>query len=196
LQAELSYHVVHRISLTGAQGTGKSTLARAIVDRLSSEPGLDVELCGGAGSQIAGAGFTTGAGASREGVLAFASWHQQREAAASAPIQVFDRCLIDTLAYARVLGCLTAHELAHLEAAAVAASRRATQLLWLRVTTDYPVLRSSDETPEFRRAIDAAIGQFAKECSIALAACAMPPECLDAVVERVCAGLGPPARKR
>lgn len=182
--------MVHRISLTGAQGTGKSTLARAIVERLRGERPLDVELCSGVGSQIAGAGFTTGAGASRDSVLAFAELHQQREAAASAPIQVFDRCLIDTVAYARVLGCLTAHELARLEAATVAVSRLVTQLLWLRVTTDYPVLTSSDETPEFRRAIDAAIGQFAKERSIALDACAMPPDQLDAVVERVCARLG------
>lgn len=181
--------MVYRISLTGAQGTGKSTLARAIVDRLRDVRALDVELCTGVGSQVAGAGFTTGAGASREGLLAFAALHQQREAAASAPIQVFDRCLIDTLAYARVLGCLTAHQLARLEAATVAASRRVTQLLWLRVTTDYPVLTSSDETPEFRRAIDAAIGQLAKERSIALDECAMPPDRLDAVVERVCARL-------
>jgi predicted ATPase len=171
----------HRISLTGAQGTGKSTLAHAIAHQLRAG-GLDVALHVGLGDEVAGGGLPIGALAGAESVRAFVNLHQAREAAASKAVQIFDRCLLDTLAYAHVLACLPPDELESLRKATVASCARLTRLIWLRVTTDYPVLSGTDETPEFRRAIDAAIGRVVHDNGIALVQHAIPPERIEDIV--------------
>jgi len=176
---------MYRISLTGAQGTGKSTLARAIGAQLRIDGVVGVEICSGVGERVALSGFATGARAGIDAVRHFAQLHQAREAAATGRVLVFDRCLLDTLAYAEVLGCMSDAEFASLRAAAIASSRRFAQLVWLRVTHDYPVLTPSDETPEFRRAIDAAIGRLARDNAITLFEYAMPPQQIDDIVGAV-----------
>jgi thymidylate kinase len=172
--------LIHRISLTGAQGTGKSTLARALADGLSLD-GLDVALYVGLGDEVAGGGLPIGALAGAESVRAFVRLHRTREAASGA-VQIFDRCLLDTLAYAHVLGCLPPDELDGLRNITIASCARLTRLIWLRVTTDYPVQRATDETPEFRRAIDAAIGTLAQRNGIALVPHAIPPDRIEDIV--------------
>ena len=94
--------VIHRISLTGSQGTGKSTLARAIADRLLAA-GHEVALYGGLGDEVAGGASPPAPSPARRSVRAFVRLHLAREAAASGAVQIFDRCLLDTLAYAHVL---------------------------------------------------------------------------------------------
>src|SRR4051812_9926619 len=91
--------VIHRISLTGAQGTGKSTLARAIAERLRIA-GRPATLYEGLGDEVARSGLATGALADAESVRTFARLHAAREGQASDDVQVFDRCLLDGLAYA------------------------------------------------------------------------------------------------
>jgi predicted ATPase len=167
--------VIHRISLTGAQGTGKSTLARAIADRLLAD-GRDVALHAGLGGQVARYGHATGALASSESVRTFVRMHRDREAASEKAVQVFDRCLLDALAYAHVLACLPGDELEDLRLATIASCARLTRLLWLRVTVDYPVLGAADESPAFRRAIDGAIGYLARDYGIMLVEHAIPPD--------------------
>ena len=174
-----------RIALAGAQGTGKSTLARAIVVRLRAAKTQNVQLCTSVGGEISESGLVTGAAAGAETVLTFARLQLERELGATGEIQVFDRCLLDTLAYARILGCLSRDEFRDLQRATLDSCRRVAQLLWLRVTSDYPVKNAQDETPEFRRAIDKAIGELALEHSLSLTACAITPESLDGVVDRV-----------
>jgi predicted ATPase len=178
---------MYRISLTGAQGTGKSTLARAIATQLRIDGIVGVQACSGVGDQVTLAGFATGARAGVDAVRRFAQLHQAREAAATGSVLVFDRCLLDTLAYAEVLDCMSGADFDSLRDAAVVSCRRFAQLLWLRVTHDYPVLTPSDETPEFRRAIDAAIGRLARDNAITLFEYAMPPQQIDDIVEAVLA---------
>lgn len=152
----------YRILLTGAQGTGKSTLARAIAARLRAEGTTDVAGLDSAGAAISAQGHATGHRAPADTVRLFARLHQAREAESGFAVGVFDRCLLDTLAYALVLGCLGAEELDRLQAAAIASSRRADQLLWCRIASDYPAQGPQDETPAFRREIEAAIGQVVR----------------------------------
>lgn len=176
---------IHRIALTGAQGTGKSTLARALVARFKAAGRFDVDGYFGLGVAIADAGHRTGALADAAALRHFAEAHMAREAGAVAPVQVFDRCLLDALAYARVLGCLDAAELATLTQAAQASCGRIAQLLWLRITSDYPVLNERDESLELRRAIDAAIGQLARAYAVPLIEHAVPPDSIEGIVEGV-----------
>lgn len=173
--------MIHRIALTGAQGTGKSSLATALADRLSAA-GRQVALYGGLGDAVAGDGFVTGALASAPSVRAFARLHRAREASATGSIQIFDRSLLDTLAYARVLACLEPPEYEELRQATIESCSRLTRLLWLRVVTDYPVQGPSDETPGFRREIDATIGRLARENGISLVQHAIPPDRIDDIV--------------
>lgn len=174
-----------RISLTGAQGTGKSTLAKAIAERLRS-PRREVRLHEGIGNAVAGSGLATGALGTAESVRAFIRLHRARDAApSSAAVQVFDRCLLDALAYAHVLACLPEPELEELRCATVASCAGMTRLIWLRVTHDYPVTAPQDETPGFRRAIDAAIGRLAHENAIALIERALPPDRIDDIAAEV-----------
>jgi cytidylate kinase len=180
--------MIHRIALTGAQGTGKSTLARAIADQARAY-GRTVALYEGLGESVGGGGLALGERAGADSIRAFVRLHHAREAAASAEIQVFDRSLLDTLAYARVLDCLDAMEMKELGQVTIASCRRIMDLLWLRVTTDYPVRNPTDETPEFRRAIDAAIGAIAREQAIRLIEHAIPPERIDDIASAVCEGI-------
>jgi predicted ATPase len=149
----------YRILLTGAQGTGKSTLARAISARLRAEGTDGLASLDSAGGAVSAQGHTTGGRAGADTVRLFARLHQAREAEGHFAVGVFDRCLLDTLAYALVLDCLDAAELQRLQAAALASSRRADQLLWCRIACDYPAQGPQDETPAFRREIDAAIAR-------------------------------------
>jgi hypothetical protein len=174
----------YRMSMTGAQGTGKSTLAQAIAERLSAQGVTGVQLRRGAGDHVTAVGFLTGQRANAEGVRAFARLHFEREAEAGGVAIVFDRCLLDTLAYATVLDCLPTDEYKTLRQSTVKSCSRMDQLLWLRVTTDYPVTSPRDETPEFRRAIDAAIGRLAADNGIALSEHRVPPESIDEIADR------------
>jgi predicted ATPase len=175
----------YRILLTGAQGTGKSTLTRAIAASFAHEGIKGVCAFAGLGARVAQAGHRTGARAGAETVRMFADLHREREATAAGSILIFDRCLLDALAYAHVLQCLPADELESLQIAAVESGRRAAQFLWLRVTQDYPVTGPDDESPEFRRAIDAAIGSLARANDLHLRECALPPQRFDDIAREV-----------
>jgi len=166
----------YRIAMTGAQGTGKSTLARAVGTALRDAGVADVQESAGLGAYLAQAGHRIGARAGAETVRQFARAHIAREASTVGAVRVFDRCLLDTLAYARVLGCLPHAEFNALTRATVASSTRFAELVWLRVTHDYLELSERDESPAFRRAIDAAIGALAHEHGILLREHAIPPD--------------------
>jgi len=138
--------------------------------------------------QEVGRAFPLGAQANAESVRAFANAHRAREASARGSIQIFDRCLLDALAYATVLDCLPAVEVQALLIDTVRSVRCSDQLLLLRITDDYPVNDERDETPEFRRAIEAAILTLARQHTIELSECSVRPESAtriaQAVVER------------
>src|SRR5262249_59411379 len=138
-------------------------LAKGIAARLR-EGAREVTLYEAIGDEVAGSGLATGALGNVESVRAFVTLHRAREAApAAVDVQIFDRCLLDAFAYAYVLGCLPRPEFEDLRRATLESSTRLTRVLWLRVTHDYPVVSPLDETPEFRRAIDVAVGQLARE---------------------------------
>src|SRR3954469_14074722 len=100
----------YRLALTGAQGTGKSTVTRHLAG-LMAGLGVTPQLLVGMGDEVAGPGIAAGPRADARTVHQFAAAHAAREAAlGDAAIAVLDRCLLDTLAYADVLGCLPPEE--------------------------------------------------------------------------------------
>jgi len=155
------------IAVTGAQGTGKSTFARALHRLVRDELCQDVELLTDIGAvvelQRQGASWTA-----RDRVLAFAAEHMRRERVATAPIVILDRCLLDALAYASVLGCLQTDEHKALLRAAAVSLRRVALAFRLRVTADYPITGAADESPALRRRIDDAIEVLATSLGVTL----------------------------
>lgn len=177
--------MAYRIALTGAQGTGKSTVAREVCAAFRAAGRADVQACAGLGDYLAEAGFKLGVQAGADTVRMFARAHIEREASTPGALQVYDRCLLDTLAYAQVLGCLPGDEFEALCEATVASSARFAQLVWLRVTHDYPVAGDRDESPGFRRAVDAAVGSLARKHRIALIEHALPPDTAAQLAGRI-----------
>ena len=86
------------IAVTGAQGSGKSTIVRALVERLEGRmtPLVSVQ---GIGAYVGSLKFPLGESATRDTISAFLLEHVRRERHAP-PDAVFDRCLIDLVAYA------------------------------------------------------------------------------------------------
>src|SRR6266436_2795354 len=89
------------IAFTGGQGSGKTTLARAVSDHLAPR----ATLLEGISRTVASRGLPLGEAASLETILDFAREHLLRERLApQTGVVVLDRCLLDLSAYATVLG--------------------------------------------------------------------------------------------
>jgi predicted ATPase len=86
------------IAVTGAQGSGKSTIARALVKRLKGPMTASVPVQG-IGAYVGALNFPLGESATHDTIIAFLLEHVRRERHAP-PDAVFDRCLIDLVAYA------------------------------------------------------------------------------------------------
>jgi predicted ATPase len=86
------------IAVTGAQGSGKSTIVRALMERLEGRmmPLVPVQ---GIGAFVGSLKFPLGESATRDTISAFLLEHVRRERHAPSDA-VFDRCLIDLVAYA------------------------------------------------------------------------------------------------
>lgn len=153
----IPHHLPLRVAITGAQGTGKSTFGRALHTWMCQR--LDpaaVFLTNLAQTVLA---RESGAGQRPPGALvrAFIRAHLEREARLDAPLAVLDRCLLDAAAYARVLDCLSVEEWGSLRQAMSDSMACIAAVLVVPITTDYPALAATDETPEFRRQIHEAI---------------------------------------
>jgi len=86
------------IAITGAQGSGKSTVAGELAQQLNAR-GIAIEAVHGIGAYVGALKFPLGESATRDTISAFLLEHVRRERHAPA-IAVFDRCLIDLVAYA------------------------------------------------------------------------------------------------
>ena len=86
------------VAVTGAQGSGKSTIVRALVERLEHST-MSLVPVQGIGAYVASLKFPLGESATRDTITAFLLEHVRRERRAP-PAAVFDRCLTDLVAYA------------------------------------------------------------------------------------------------
>jgi len=85
------------IAVTGAQGSGKSTVVRALAERLE-QLATPVVVVGGIGAYVGSMNFPLGEAATRDTISAFILEHIRRERHAP-DMALFDRCLIDLVAY-------------------------------------------------------------------------------------------------
>src|ERR1019366_1837045 len=93
-------------AITGAQGVGKTTLARAIFETCRARTSVTCELLKGIGQRAKDSGHPLGSDATTATIYAFAAEHLRRERKCTAELIIQDRCLLDLLAYVRVLDVL------------------------------------------------------------------------------------------
>lgn len=144
-----------RIAITGAQGTGKSTLARSLLVSLREDlPQGSVSLLEGIGSEIAGLGLPLGTSADIDTLHAFVAAHLRRERLVKPGLVLQDRCLLDLLAYARLVrpDDIYFHEML-MELARCSMSNVAL-VLYTPIVADTRRCRSPNETASFREAVE------------------------------------------
>lgn len=92
------------IGVTGAHGVGKTTFCGHLFTALSQAGRTNVQVLGGLGDRVKAMGLPVGSNATSDSVAAIFAAHLQREREAPYGVVIMDRCLVDALAYVRVLG--------------------------------------------------------------------------------------------
>lgn len=152
-----------RVAITGAQGVGKTTLARDLFAICHDRTRISCELLQGIGQRVKGAGYPLGQAATSDTIYAFAAEHLRRERTCQSELVIQDRCMIDLLAYVQVLGLLEEPALRMLKEATLFSLAAIDLILYVPM---FEALRSAGtgvETPEFRAKIDAVIPEVARE---------------------------------
>lgn len=92
------------IAMTGAQGTGKSTLAEALKPRMEALLGKEVTLIQGIGRQMKAKGFAVDNTATIESKWAIEAEYSNLETKLKQTPKLFCRSIVDRFAYARACG--------------------------------------------------------------------------------------------
>jgi predicted ATPase len=159
-----------RVAVTGAQGVGKTTLARDLFAICRARTGVSCEILEGIGHRVKEAGYPLGSAATSGTVYAFAAEHLRRERTCLAELVIQDRCLIDLLAYVRVLGLLEEPALRMLQEATLTSLEGIDLILFVPMCDALRDTGTAVETPEFRARIDAAIPAVAQELGVQIVA--------------------------
>lgn len=141
------------IAVTGAQGVGKSTFCNALVTRLRQAGRQDVRLFNGLGDNLKALGVPLGSKSTPQTIFAVWATHLEREASVAGGLAVLDRCIVDALAYTRVLNLSSELERRVLEQAAVLAAQRLGFVVHLEFSSFFADTGGSHETAEDRRRV-------------------------------------------
>jgi predicted ATPase len=155
-----------RVAVTGAQGVGKTTLARDLFAICRARTGVSCEFLQGIGHRVKEAGYPLGPAATSGTIYAFAAEHLKRERTCQAELVIQDRCLIDLLAYVRVLGLLEEPASWMLKEATLTSLETIDLILFVPICDVLRNAGTAVETPEFRARIDAAIPTIARELGV------------------------------
>lgn len=113
-------------------------------------------------------GIPVGSGSTPETIFAIWACHLEREEAMTGDLAILDRCVVDALAYTRVLGLNSEVELRVLEQTAKLAARRLDLIIHLKLTDFFSDKGADHETPNLRRRIAEEIKIVMSELSPAL----------------------------
>lgn len=161
------------VAVTGAQGVGKSTFCREIVRLLHLTGHGDARLFEGLGDRVRAMGIPLGSTSTSDTIFAIWASHLEREAAIVEGLAILDRCVIDALAYTRVLGLNTDLELRTLEQVARLDVQRLGLVIHLKFSPFFADKGADHETPEHRR-------QVAEDIEVVLSNLGVPRLDLDA----------------
>jgi len=158
----------YRFSVTGAQGVGKTTLARSLYEKCCTQLPLDCTLLSGIGTRIRERGYPIGSQATVETIYAFAAEHLKRERQCPATIIVQDRCLLDMLGYARALGKLSRVSLEMVEQVVLSSCIKMDAIFYLPICEELRDAKEARENPQFRVAVAQQIEIAARDLGLVL----------------------------
>jgi energy-coupling factor transporter ATP-binding protein EcfA2 len=154
------------IAVTGAQGVGKSTFCQKLVKCLDQASRVEVQLLDGLGESVKAMGVPLGSASTPETIFAVWTTHLEREYSAAEGLTVLDRCVVDALAYTRVLAVSTPLQLRMLEKTAVLASRSLGLVVHLRLSSFFEDRGGAHETADHRRNVASEIELILEELQI------------------------------
>jgi GTPase SAR1 family protein len=141
------------VAVTGAQGVGKSTFCRGLVKHLREAGRKDVQLLEGLGESVLAMGVPLGSASTPETIFAVWATHLEREYTAGDGLTILDRCVIDALAYTRVLAVSTPLQLRTLEKTAILASQHLALVVHLCLSPFFKARGGSHETTDHREKV-------------------------------------------
>lgn len=148
------------VAVTGAQGVGKSTFCRALVGRLRDTSSEAVPLLDDLGVRVAAMNVPLGSSSTPETIAAVWTTHLEREADAPEGLVLLDRCVVDALAYTRMLRLGTELDRRLLESVGLLASARLRLVIHLRLSNFFRDRGAPHETPQLRHDVAAQIGKI------------------------------------
>lgn len=161
---------LHLFAVTGAQGTGKSTLARDLTVACQEQLGQETILLEGIGSAVQREGLPLGGQANVDTLFAFVTHHFRRERLCGnqAEVVVLDRCMLDLYAYARLVRSVDHFLLEMLAELTRVSLSRLDATFFTPMIPELKIARSPNESAEFRSAIDYEILSAASELQVPL----------------------------
>lgn len=154
------------VGVTGAQGVGKSTFCRNLVEALRREELGEIHLASGLGDAVRAREISIGRHSSSETIAVFYTEHLRREREATG-ITVLDRCAVDALAYTRALGVTDSVQLALYEEISALMISKLSVVVELEVGGPFSDSHAPHESPELR-------SKIAREISGLLSASTFP----------------------
>lgn len=153
-------------AITGAKGTGKSCLLEAVATRAAADELFrNIEFLDSPGSKAKRLGHSLGKMGSDQTHMFFASMHLKSIQPTANAIRVLDRCLVDHLAYVRLLS-LDSTLIEMMEELTRVASKSYSVVFVTRLYDGLPPLVDTTEDDEFREQIELEILRILNEFGI------------------------------
>lgn len=144
--------MIKLVGVTGAQGVGKSSFCRRLIEDLQ-ERKLKVSLLDGLGDSVRSLGIPVGSGSTSDSIAAVFASHLRREREVACDLNVLDRCVVDALAYVRVLNKTSAIQGKMYEELSKTMARSLNFVIHLRLSKTFEITSASHETASDRLAI-------------------------------------------
>lgn len=165
-----------RIGVTGAQGVGKSTFCNKLHSSLLAVESRPIYLLNGLGNSIRALGFEVGSAAGGDSIAAVFAAHIKREVNAKHGLNILDRCVVDALAYVRVLQKTSPALDALYEQVSALSAASLSLVIHCEMSARFQTTLATHETDSDRAAIAREIPKIITELAI-------PRLCIDASSE-------------
>ena len=157
-----------RIAITGAQGTGKSTVIGDLESHCKDALGIPIKVVLSPGESVKQQGLPLGQAATVETILAFAVEHLRRECTEIEGVVLYDRCLLDLMCYASLLHKTNLPLNALLHELAACHMKDVDIVMYTCIEPELARSSVDRETSQFRATLDAELLKHAKSLGIAM----------------------------